>query len=119
MMRAKEVGAMPPLLIRTFHSKRKMQEALAKEGLFPSLDSDFLTFSVETDSGMASFVLIGRKDRSPETLGVIAHEAVHVAQAYFDGISEDSPADEEMAYVTQAAATEILRWHLGKERRCT
>ncbi len=44
-----------------------------------------------------------------EVYGLLVHEAVHVAQAYFEDIAEHNPAKEQQAYAIQNIAQILMQ----------
>lgn len=51
-----------------------------------------------------------------ETIGILAHGAMHVAQETFKRIGEESPGVEFEAYTVQQITTELVREYLKKEK---
>jgi hypothetical protein len=52
--------------------------------------------------GLCAIVTISvKKQTKIEVYGILVHEAVHVAQAYFEHIGEHTPAKEQQAYAVQ------------------
>lgn len=112
-MKVYALNNMPPIRIKFFHSKAKMRKELGKDGMYPELpDTDGFTHSFESDDGVVSLVYVRRTDTSSETMAILVHEAVHVAQAYWEFMNEDIPSSEFMAYTVQ----QISQWLIEEQR---
>lgn len=66
-------------------------------------------FLSHPDGGRCAIVAI-RIDDQPgvEIAGLLVHEAVHIAQDYFEHIGERHPASEQQAYAIQSIAQELM-----------
>ena len=113
-MKVYALNNMPPIKILFFRSKRKMRKALEKDGMHPEIpDVDGFTHTFESDDGPISVVYVGRRDKSPETISILTHESVHVAQAYWEWLGEASPSSEFMAYTIQQVFLWLYEEFLG------
>lgn len=82
----------------------------AKAWITPPYADATAHFFNHKDGGRCVIVAINVKEKhdSIEITGLLVHEAVHVVQDYFEGISEHSPATEQQAYAIQAVAQELM-----------
>lgn len=112
-MNVDAIQVMPHIGIRLFHSRKKLQKKLQKDGFSVELaDVPGQTYSFEGESGLSiSVVLIECDDTSESTMALLAHEAVHVAQAYFLSINEYNPSSEFEAYVLQYITLYLFEEH--------
>jgi len=51
--------------------------------------------------------------RDIDIIGLLAHEATHVAQFYFDTIGEDKPGAEHQAYLIQFITAGLVKAYFG------
>lgn len=126
-MRFDEIGVMPPLSLLLTHSRKKYLRAVSELGGSQAesgalIDrADGVTDCFWSDDGSLLCLVYlspdpGRTDA--QDAGLIAHEAVHVAQGYLEWIGEDEPGAELEAYVTQYAAQRLgeRHWHWKAKR---
>lgn len=96
---------MPTIELKLFHDEQKYIKALDRQKVVVYLtksDAEVCTTEIK-DGTVVSFVLIRETDCSYEQqLALLCHEAVHIAQDYFERIGENKPAIEEQAYVIQS-----------------
>lgn len=122
-MRTKSnVPTLPVPELRLYHSKRKCERFLAKHGIkFEPIEStDAQTWMFTDDEGPHAVVLY-----EPDLhcdycadIGMLSHEATHIALFALDYIGEDIPAEEETCYMVQAVTTALCEMHFRwKEKR--
>ena len=110
---------LPTLYVRLVHSKKKLRRALRHLGMNDeATDADATTFYKEGD---ATFIVYMNKNAlhhdATEDIGLLAHEATHVAQGYFRAIGEEFPSDEFYAYTVQAVTQELCLSHFEWKKR--
>lgn len=114
-MEFEELGGelLPALYVTYYHTREELQAALADEGIEIALvDSPAQTHWVEADDGRpAAIVLIEPERYDAATVGLIAHEAVHVVQTYLRWLGEVHPGDETQAYLVQAVMAYLIEAH--------
>lgn len=73
-------------------------------------NADAATHVFTNQQGLACIIgLRGWLGRDPiEVAGLLVHEAVHVWQAYAEGIGETNPGNEQEAYGIQAISQELM-----------
>ena len=88
------------------HMKAKTEHGWLNAG------ADATTHVLTSDRGGSPCCIValsGAEGRSGvEVAGMLVHEAVHVWQAYCEGIGEASPGREQEAYGIQAIAQELM-----------
>lgn len=96
--------------IKLVHSEKKAQKILRDYHIISEIiPTDAQMWKIPNDDNEEMYlVYTERKDFSPETLGLLAHEATHIAQYFMEGIGEENPSVEFFAYVVQAATTNLL-----------
>lgn len=107
-----ECSVMPKLNVALYRDRAKLARDLSERSLeVPQLcDSPAQTFSCQTEFGFCAFVLL-ESDLNPtshKVLGLLAHEAVHVACRFFEAIGEEDPAEEEFAYAVGSVASALI-----------
>ena len=72
--------------------------------------ADATTHILNGKSGALCAIVALRADKQAavEIAGLLVHEAVHVAQHYFDWYGETQPAKEQQAYCIQGIAQELM-----------
>ncbi len=106
---------MPDLHVSLYHNRNKLQRDLRSRGIELNLSTgcDAQTFTLDVDGTDIAFVLLESCDGPLwEQLALLAHEATHVAVRYFEGIGEEEPGNEELAYAVQGAAGCLFDMHL-------
>lgn len=106
---------MPNLETALYHSETKLHRDLLSYGIeCPELlDAPAQTFPKTIDGSTLHFVLLRPSDQPVwSQLALLAHEATHIAERYFEEFGEDEPASEERAYVVQSAAGCLFNAHL-------
>ena len=96
--------------LHLYHSRRKAEAAAHRIGFGPGegpTDADAQTWFAD---GVA-IVLIEADCDWHSAAALLCHEAVHVADAWLEHLGEESPADEERAYMVQAVAEPLFRGH--------
>lgn len=109
-------GWLPDVTIALTHSAKKLRRLERMMGVAsdPSeLENDAYTVYRRPDP---DFFIVYMNPKSlehslEEDVGLLAHEAVHIAQAHLDSFGESKPASEEQAYLVQAITTELVRRH--------
>lgn len=78
--------------------------------------SDGVTMYAKNELGHTVCLVVIKKNDSPmaQNMALLAHECVHVAQAWAEDMGEKRPGDEWMAYAVQSAMLECLK-QLGDE----
>ena len=111
--------SIPSLELCLVHSKKKAREALCKLGMNDELlPSDATTYYREGDKTF--IVYIDKKSLhhdATEDIGLLAHEATHVAQGYFRAIGEERPSDEFQAYTVQALTQKLCEQHFKWKKK--
>jgi hypothetical protein len=117
------IPAMPSIDLRLTHSVTKLQRW--REELTGIMPTDEPTTSAATyiyhyDRHLAFIVYMtpSLDDYASSDAALLAHEAVHVAQSYFENIGEDDPASEEFAYIVQGISEYLIAKHFKwKQKR--
>lgn len=118
----RDVPTLPMPEVRLYHSRRKCERFLGRHGVpfEPSECADAQTWTFE-DGGRSYAVVLFDCDPSIDywdDMGMLAHEATHVALYALRSIGDDEPAEEEMCYVVQAVTSWLCEAHFSwKERR--
>lgn len=120
-----EVSAMPPLLVRITHSKKKLRKWYREFGEDPECleesfaKSDAIANTLVNGGECVHIVYMNDSlENSAEAdAGLLAHEAVHIAQEYFNHIGEYVPSDELRAYVVQGVTTYLVGKHFDWKRK--
>lgn len=103
---------MPELEVALYTDRLEMIGALAERGvLLPPGDGvEGKAVPVTLDGSLCVFVLLDFREDRPlhARLGLLAHEAVHAAQFYFDDLGEGDPGDEEFAYAVGAVSSALF-----------
>lgn len=110
-----EASTMPHMHVTLYHDRDKLSRDLRSRGIEMdfSASGNAQTFTLDIDGTDIAFVLLDPCDWPLwEQLALLAHEATHVAVRYFEGIGEEEPGDEELAYAVQAAAGCLFDMHL-------
>lgn len=115
-------GVMPSLETALYHDEAKLRRDLLSHGIeCPELaGAPAQTFPATLNGGTVHFVLL-RPSEHPvwAQLALLAHEATHIAESYFDEFGEEEPGSEERAYAVQAASGCLfdahLRWLEGRK----
>lgn len=110
---------LPVMNISLVHSMRKLREGLRRLGMNDDpVDGDAVTCYRE---GSRTFLVYVAKRSlhkdAAEDIGLIAHEATHVAQGYFLSIGEDCPSDELYAYTVQAVTQHLCDEHFKWKKK--
>lgn len=109
------VGVMPNVETALYHDEAKLRRDLVSRGIeCPELSgAPAQTFPETLDGGTVHFVLLRPSDQPLwAQLALLAHEATHIAERYFEELGEDEPASEERAYVVQSASGCLFDAHL-------
>lgn len=108
--------------LRLYHSPRKCARFLKRHDIpfEPSQESDAQTWTFY-DGGVSYAVVLYQSGIAYdywEDMGMLSHEATHIALYALGSIGEDEPAEEEMCYVVQAITTWLCKAHFRwKEKR--
>lgn len=110
---------MPCPNLHAFASRKKARKFALKqygEEFEDITGSNAVTATTRDDKGhIACLVVIEANGESTaQKMALLAHECVHVAQAWADCMGEKKPGDEWMAYAVQSAMLECLK-QLGDE----
>ena len=112
---------LPPVHVVLTHSRRKALRFVREHGIEDAglLETDAQTVTVVNGGARHNLVLMeASKDLAPaQEYALLAHEAVHVAQDYFEGLGENSPSSEFEAYVVQSIFQLLLTRHLDWKER--
>lgn len=113
-------GVLPDLPLRLVHSKRearkvalKLKDAKAADAIEEASGHACASVLRFPKTGMPLFLVCLDTDEQDERKihALFAHEAVHVALAYFESFGEDEPGEEEMAYTVQAVTDVLIEDH--------
>ena len=107
---------LPPLHYYTLvTTERQFRKAMKHLGIaYPppwvNVGSEATTHFLEAGNRQAAVVAIrlARPRMLSEVVGLLAHEAVHIAQEYFADIGERLPSPEFQAYVTKWITSELV-----------
>lgn len=118
----RDIPTLPMPELRLYHSPKKCAKFLKRHGVpfEPSECADAQTWTFEDDGESYAAVLFnhGLDMDYWDDMGMLAHEATHVALYALRSIGDEEPADEEMCYVVQAVTTWLCEAHFRwKERR--
>ena len=97
------------ICIKLVHSEKKAQKILFDYHLVSEIRStaDAQVWKILGER-MKFLVYTSRKDFTPETCALLAHEATHIAQYFMEDIGEEEPSSEFFAYVVQSATENLL-----------
>ena len=106
-------GVLPDLPLRLVHSKREARKVALKLKDTKAADAIEEASGRFPKTGMPLFLVCLDTDEQDERKihALFAHEAVHVALAYFESFGEDEPGEEEMAYTVQAVTDVLIEDH--------
>lgn len=112
-------GHTPSINLCLVHSKKKLRAALRKLGMSDELiPSDATTYYKEGDNTFIIYIdKASLHHDAAEDIGLLAHEATHVAQGYFRSIGEECPSDEFQAYTVQAVTQELCNRHFKWKKK--
>lgn len=115
-------STLPMPEVRLYHSRKKCRKFLERHRLqFEPIDgADAQTWTFRDDGVPYAVVLYDCDTKYDywEDMGMLAHEATHIALFAFGDIGEGEPAEEEMCYVIQAITTWLCKAHFKwKEKR--
>lgn len=108
-------GVMPGLSVALYHDRKRLVRDLNSRGVtdLNLSDAPAQTFPEKVGGETIHFVLMLPSDRPLwAQLALLAHEAHHIAQRYFEELGEERPGEEAFAYATQAAAGCLFDAHL-------
>ena len=108
--------------LRLYHSPKKCAKFLERHGMpFEPIEGvDAQTWTFRGDGTAYAVVLYGARGDYPywAEMGLLSHEATHIALYALSEIGEEEPAEEETCYVVQAVATWLCKAHFKwKEKR--
>lgn len=107
------IGDLVPLEVRLTHSKAKMRKRGWSVG-----EHDAMTCWHSGENRFDVYIKPNIENSWIQDAGLLAHEAVHVMQGYFDALGEEEPGDEMQAYIVQAVSQYLWEKHFDwKERR--
>lgn len=110
-------GLMPSVEVSLWHDREKLKKRLAERDVEIALDRkcEGQTFTIDTGDADVHFVLIEgfEKHEMCYQLGLLAHEATHIASRHFEAIGEEEPAEEEWAYAIEAICSALFDMHLA------
>lgn len=109
----------PPYRVCLVHTKKEARKALRKMGMNDmTLDSDAATCYKQGERDFLVYISKKSLHRdAAQDIGLLAHEATHVAQGFFYAIGEKFPSDEFYAYTVQAATQELCDQHFAWKKR--
>lgn len=109
-----ECYAFPMPELRLYHSREKCAKALDGMGCVTRmLDADAQMWLV----GNTAVVLMEGDAGWHAEAALLCHEAVHIAEEWLRAIGEDSPGDEERAFMVQCIAEPLFRAHEKWKRK--
>lgn len=122
MRRKCDFSVLPMPELRLYHSRKKCEKFLARHQIpFNPIDGDDAQTWTFRDGGMPYAVVLYDGDIQYdywEDMGMLAHEATHIALFAFGDIGESEPAEEEMCYTVQAISKWLCKAHFKwKEKR--
>lgn len=108
------IGTLPPLRLLYCGSRKKAKKAIRNlTGCADDVPkTPGFTSRCGTERGVVYVVAIDARSDAASELALLAHEATHVCEWYFEDIREDEPASEERAYVMQAICQHLFEEHL-------
>lgn len=122
-MKFDSIPAMPSIDLRLTHSVEKLQrwrEDLTGIRPIDEPNTSAATYTYYNGEHLVFIVYMSPSleyDASSDA-ALLAHEAVHVAQHYFENIEENKPASEEFAYVVQGISEYLVAKHFRwKQKR--
>lgn len=124
--REHQIETMPRINIRITHSKKRLRKWCESIGAdYEPIEkkmetADAIANSFINHDGRLLFIVWMHDttdDSAAQDAALLAHEAVHVAQAYFDYMGEDKPGDEQYAYVVQHATHYLVQEHFDWKQR--
>ena len=110
---------LPGIKVKLVHSRAKADKFLKKRDLgyidMPQDVGAVTCFIPDEDNGIF-LVLMNRElptdnNEACAQYALLAHEAVHCKQRYFENIGEDNPSHEVEAYVVQAISQLLIIEH--------
>lgn len=117
----------PQLNIMFTHSKKKARKFIkSKAGHYEdwvdiSEQSDATTSCFQDTETRQTYFMVWMRpnfDRSAEEdVEILAHEATHIKQDYFESFGEDKPAPEEEAYIVGAITKALVGQHFRWKKR--
>lgn len=104
---------LPRISIALVHSSKKARRYLGQYGVDAELGSrGARTVSFSNGFETKNLVIMHDRGGEPEQqYALLAHEAVHVAQRYFEDIGEEDPSEELRAYAVQAVTQHLVYEH--------
>ena len=116
------VSILPDIDIKLVHSDRKAEKIMNGFGLdCDPINCHAQTSYIRDNKTGAGFHLVVM--RTPvdtphwQESGLLCHEAVHIAERYFEEIGEEQPGEEERAYVVQSVASLLIDEHFKWKKR--
>ena len=105
-----ESNVLGTISIKLVHSEAKAQKILFEKHIVSEIpnNADAMVWNISSEKEPTFLVFTERKDFSIDTIGVLAHEATHIAQFFMNDIGEEEPSDEFLAYVVQTATSNLL-----------
>lgn len=115
-VKAEIVSPLPSMEIALVHSKKKAKKLIEKYGgkVDHVFDSALATTTwIEIDNQNLFLVWIDKRIKATEDqeLSILAHEAEHIKQHYFESLNEDNPGIEVEAYVMQWVTHSLFDAH--------
>lgn len=109
-----ECSTLPEVTVALYHDRAKLARDLTSRGMPVGefLPSDAQTITERNGTQQISFVLMEYSGDLHSEVGLLAHEALHVAWRYFEHIGEESPAEEETAYVVGSVTGALVDAHM-------
>lgn len=117
----RDFPTLPMPELRLYHSRKKCAKFLKRHGIpfEPIETADAQTWTFHDRKGSYAVVLMDSDTAHEywEDMGMIAHEATHIALFAFGDIGEEEPAEEETCYLVQAVTTRLCEAHFRWKER--
>ncbi|MEG1906843.1 MAG: hypothetical protein RR178_05195 [Gordonibacter sp.] len=119
-MKTQGLEAMPRISLGLTHSRAKALAFVREHGIEDAnlRRGDAQTVALINGKDVRIMVLMECKGATrTQEHALLAHEAVHVAQHYFESLGEGEPSSEFAAYVVQATAQYLIERHEKWKRK--
>lgn len=105
--------------VHLFHSLKKYRRFMRRHGVdstprYPD-ECDAFTSVITRKGGFIAIVVDYFEGSTSQRHALYAHEATHVVQRFLSFIGEDSPGDEEEAYLVQGVTLTLIEMGEGHD----